>query len=231
MGRRGLLKVTAGLMAALLAAAWTAPRAEAAVDERELRAREAFAVGHYQEALDLFAKLYAEKVHPNYLRNIGRCYQNLGDPDKAITSFKDYLRKAKNVTPEERQEVEGYIKEMQDLKVQREAAKPPDRGPGAVEPAGGGAGSATSGTPAGGGPTALPRATDTSQASAIEPAGTQLTNGGAPAPSGESGPPVYQRWWFWLIVGGVAAAGLGTAAALGAFTKTEDAKCPEGTKC
>ena len=62
-----------------------------------MQAREAFAAGRYQDALDLFAKLYAESLNPIYLRNIGRCHQNLGEPERAITSFRDYLRKAKHV--------------------------------------------------------------------------------------------------------------------------------------
>ena len=105
----------------MLAAALLAPsaRAYAAPDARELKAREYFASRRYQEALDLFAKLYAESLHPNYLRNIGRCYQNLGQPDRAIVSFHDYLRKAK-VSPEERIEIEGFIKEMEDLKRQQQ---------------------------------------------------------------------------------------------------------------
>src|ERR1043165_8911053 len=74
----------------------------APADVREMKAREAFAAGRYQEALDIYVKLYAERLHPNYLRNIGRCYQNLGEPDKAINSFREYLRKAKGVSADER---------------------------------------------------------------------------------------------------------------------------------
>ena len=54
----------------------------------ELKARTAFAAGDYKEALDIYARLYAETMHPKYLRNIARCHQNLGNPDKAISSFK-----------------------------------------------------------------------------------------------------------------------------------------------
>ena len=77
-------------------------RAQAASDTREIKAREDFAAGRFQEALDIFARLYAESLHPNYLRNIGRCYQGLQNPDRAIATFHDYLRKAKGITPDER---------------------------------------------------------------------------------------------------------------------------------
>ncbi|HVV51344.1 MAG TPA: hypothetical protein VHO06_16865, partial [Polyangia bacterium] len=49
----------------------------------EMKAREDFAAGRYDEALELFAKLYAETLNPIYLRNIGRCHQKLKQPDKA----------------------------------------------------------------------------------------------------------------------------------------------------
>jgi hypothetical protein len=100
-------------------------RQEEKKDPREMQAREAFAAGSYKEALDIYTKLYAEKLHPTYLRNIGRCYQNLQESDRAISSFREYLRKAKDMPADERAEVEGYIKEMEDLQKQNaEAAKP-----------------------------------------------------------------------------------------------------------
>ena len=68
----------------------------------EMSARESFAAGRYGEALALFAKLYAETLHPVYLRNIGRCHQKMRDPDQAIDSFRDYLTKAKKLPADER---------------------------------------------------------------------------------------------------------------------------------
>ena len=63
----------------------------------EMKAREDFAAGRYDEALELFAKLYAETLNAVYLRNIGRCHQKLRHPDKAIDAFKDYLAKGKKI--------------------------------------------------------------------------------------------------------------------------------------
>jgi hypothetical protein len=59
-------------------------------DPREMQAREAYGAGNYKDALAIFTKLFAETLHPTYLRNIGRCYQNLNDPDHAISSFHEY---------------------------------------------------------------------------------------------------------------------------------------------
>ena len=181
-------------------------------DTRELKAREEFAAGRYQEALDLFAKLYAETLHPIYLRNIGRCYQNLGEPDRAIASFRDYLRKATAMPAAERKEIDGYIKEMEELKRKKEAAAAATPSSPPVEPVTPLATSATS-TPGAPSATATVVLTPPPPAAAEEPS------------------PIYGRWWFWAIIGGAVAAGLGIAAAAGAFTTTEDASCPTGTLC
>jgi hypothetical protein len=112
------------LAAVVLAAAVVAPAAPAtASDGRGREAREAFAAGRYQDALDAFARLYAEQRHPNYLWNIARCYQNLGEPVAAIRNFREYLRAAKEVTPDERRTVDRYIAEMEEL-LRRHAGDP-----------------------------------------------------------------------------------------------------------
>jgi tetratricopeptide (TPR) repeat protein len=195
---------------ACLALALLCARAGAATDPREIKAREDFVGGRYQEALDLFAKLYAETLHPNYLRNIGRCYQNLSEPERAISSFRDYLRKGKDISPAEHSEIDGYIAEMEALKRQRAAAS--ESPPAAEHPA----------------PVVPLPSSGESSASAplviVEPAS-------ASAPQSEAPTPVYGRWWFWALIAGVVAAGVGVAAAAGAFTKTQDASCPTGFSC
>jgi hypothetical protein len=112
----------AGRRAATVAAASTTLD-EAAEEALELRARTLFAAGEYQQAVEVYARLYAETLHPTYLRNVGRCQQNLGQPDKAIASFREYLRKARGVDRQGRAEIEGYIREMEAL-AQRRAAAP-----------------------------------------------------------------------------------------------------------
>jgi tetratricopeptide (TPR) repeat protein len=196
-----------------LALACVAARAVAA-DARELKAREEFAAGRYQEALDIFAKLYAETLHPVYLHNIGRCYQNLGDPDKALISFRDYLRKHKTIEPAERKEVEGFIAEMEALKKQKQAAAA------ATEPS-----------------TAPPRpaSTITPLPAAPRPATSAAPEALVTAPAAqasEASSPVYTRWWFWAIVVAVGVgAGLGVTAATGGLTKTQEPGCPGDRRC
>jgi tetratricopeptide (TPR) repeat protein len=184
-----------------------AARVSVAADARELKAREDFAAGRFQDALDIFARLYAESLHPIYLRNIGRCYQKLGQPDRAIDSFRDYLQKAKGITPDEKQEIDGYIKEMQDLKREQAAAAKPAAAPAPLPAAPEPASSAPSG------------------------AGTLVIN----TPAAEPAPQethIYTKWWFWTLIGGAAvAAGVGIAAAAGVFTKTQNAPCTPPTMC
>jgi tetratricopeptide (TPR) repeat protein len=170
-------------------------------DKREIEARQAFASGQYQQALDLYAALYADKVHPTYLRNIGRCYQNLRQPEKAINAFRDYLRQAKDLTAAERSEVEGYIKEMEELQKQQAAAAsaaaaPPPAAPPTV-------------------PAAPPVGPDRSAAQE-----SVLVTNRVPA---EPPPPTpfYKKAWFWAVVGVAVAGGVvGGLYAGGVFSKS-----------
>jgi tetratricopeptide (TPR) repeat protein len=213
------LTVTATVIAAVVAGSAPLLPVQAAVDQRELRAREAYAVGRYQEALDLFGKLYAETLHPNYLRNIGRCYQNLGDPDRAVISFRDYLRKSKTLSADERIEIDGYIKEMEDLKAKRESAKAAEAANASDKP-----------PVAPAAATVVPAASAPASPSSGTP-GTDLTARPGSRPPADEAQPLYTRWWFWTAIGGAAALTLGIAAGAGAFTKTVDAKCPPPYKC
>jgi hypothetical protein len=171
-------------------------------DPREMQAREAFAAGNYKDALDLYTRLYAEKLHPTYLRNIGRCYQNLDDRDHAISSFREYLRKAKDLPADERAEVEGYIKELEDAKQKAAAAE------------------AEKSKPV---PLPVPPPPPPQQITVVQP---------QPAPPPEESHPIYTKGWFWGVVAGVVAVGVvGTLAATGTFNSKTSVDCPLGTTC
>jgi hypothetical protein len=173
-------------------------------DAREMQARELFAAGSYKEALDVYTKLYAEKLHPTYLRNIGRCYQNLNEPDRAISSFREYLRKAKDVSADERTEVEGYIQEMEALQKKNAAAAAP--------------------TPAPLPPAAPPVAPAQPPVFVQQPAPAPVP---APAPT-----PFYKKAWFWGVVGVAVAAGtVGGLWAGGVFKAKNNNNCPSGVTC
>ncbi|HEY7371615.1 MAG TPA: tetratricopeptide repeat protein [Polyangia bacterium] len=170
----------------MIAVALLAAAARAAdEDPRERQGRALYAKGQYQEALDIYAELFAEKGDPIYMRNIGRCNQKLRRPDKAIDAFRDYLRRAHKLKPAEREEIEGYIKEMQDLKAQmdRQAAEQKAADREAAERAA----RERAGAPAAQ-PVTQPATKE--DASAGAPAMTPEETGAAPTPPGapESGP-------------------------------------------
>ncbi len=183
---------------------------KARTDARELQAREAFAAARYREALDLYAKLYAEKLHPTYLRNIGRCHQNMGNPEEAIASFRDYLRKAQGLPANERQEVEGFISEMEALREKQKQDLARQQAPQPVVAA----------APPPVAPTAGP---------AAQPAGVNLQDT-SNQPQAEESPPFYKRPWFWVATGVVVAAAVVTGLwAGGAFSSST--QCRAGYNC
>jgi hypothetical protein len=220
-GRRVLaaLLATLTLNAPLAASAAEHGAASEADNALEMKAREQFAAGRYDEAIDTFAKLYAKSLNPVYLRNIGRCYQKKREPQKAIDQFQDYLAKTKSgkykITADERAEIDGYVKEMQALRDEqaRAAAAPP---PSQV---------VTPIAPAQVAPMPPPSAPPPDMSS-NPPAATLTAT--APPPSDESHP-FYTRWWFWTIVG-VAVVG-GVVGGIALSSGTTKPACPTGVQC
>jgi tetratricopeptide (TPR) repeat protein len=216
--RRPATSYSLGALAALvligvLAQAAPGQAAPKGKDSRELQAREAFATGHYREAIDLYGKLYAEKLHPTYLRNIGRCYQKLKEPEKAIDTFRDYLRQAKHLPANEQKEIEGYIADMEALKERQAAQAAPAAKPSARP---------TEEAAATAAPVALPPVAPTPNLRPAQPAPETQLIAATPAPAPES-PPFYERGWFWGVAAGVVAvAVVGSLWAGGVFTKTFD---------
>jgi tetratricopeptide (TPR) repeat protein len=110
-----LLCLGFALATALPAAAPAQPAARGSTEELEAEALTHFAAGRYAEALELYAKLYSRTLHLTYLRNVARCHQFLGHADKAIASFREYLRRGRDLSAAQRAEVEGFIHEMEEL--------------------------------------------------------------------------------------------------------------------
>jgi hypothetical protein len=195
------------------------PAAFAAKDtekQAELKARQAFAASRYDEAIEIFAQLYAETLNPIYVRNIGRCHQKKREPEKAIDAFQDYLAKGKSISPSEKKEIQGYIKEMEQLRdeqaKEREAAAaraaataatPPPTGPGPGYNPMSPNTVAVNGTPNANAVTTLPPPNDPGNPTLV------ATPGSRPPP--EESHPIYKRWWFWTAIGVVAAGGVAAA--------------------
>jgi hypothetical protein len=189
------------VLVGLLAQTTPSQAAPKTKESRELQAREAFATGRYQEAIELYGKLYAEKLHPTYLRNIGRCYQKLKEPEKAIDSFRDYLGRVKNIPAAERSEIEGYIAEMEALKKKQDADKAAAAAPATV---------------------AAPVVAPVPRLEPAAPAPQTQLLASTPPPAPKS-TPFYERGWFWGVTAGVVAVVVvGSLWAAGVFSKSFD---------
>jgi hypothetical protein len=223
------------LLLGVWAVAVSAP-AEAATDKRETEAIADFAAGRYQQAIDLFAQLYGETMNPIYLRNIGRCQQGLGQPQPAIKSYREYLKKSKGMKADERKEIEGYIKEMEEMQAAQQSAAnappPPVAAPpaasaplGAQAPSAGAA-ATTAPVPQPAPAAATTSTTTTSSAPTASPAATA-----APAPasvplvSAVSSPPSTPVAHPWrvpgIVVTAVGAVLVGTGVAFGISAKND----------
>ena len=206
------------VLGAVLVMVLALPGGAQAAPKEEKKAIQSFAAGRYDQALEIYAKLYADTLNPVYLRNIGRCHQKLKQPEKAIESFQDYLQKGKNISPDEKAEINSYIKDMEALRDQQARQQQPAPTP--VAPA----------TP---GPVqpipATPGPSD-AQPGYAQPTATPFP---APPPTGDQQPagtlvaqptqqpessPVYTKWWFWTIVGAVVVGGVVTAVVLSGGT-------------
>jgi hypothetical protein len=196
------------VLATVAPAAWAAP---ASSKSQDVEARALYARGEYEKALQIFSTLFAEHGDPVYMRNIGRCHQMLRSPVRAIDAFREYLRRARNLSPAERTEVQGFIDEMEKLKQEQAAAQEPapDKAAGAID------------DPANSAEKPLPA----SAAQAPEATSPSLAVTAPQAPP--ESPSVFSRWWFWTGIG-VAIAG-GTAAAFA--LRTQRPECPAGTTC
>jgi hypothetical protein len=125
-GRPALVALLAALVAlppGLAQAA--APRTR---DQREADARKACAAGRVDEGIEILADLYASYSHPNYIYNQGRCYQENGKPEPAISRFREYLRVATDAPADVRERVERFIKELEGER-QGPPPPPPPRDP------------------------------------------------------------------------------------------------------
>jgi hypothetical protein len=80
--------------------------------------------GRYEEAAKIFVKLSV--AHPDllvFVRNIGACYYYLRRIDPALSNLREYLLRKRDITADDRAEVEGWIAELEQLR--RQAAAPP----------------------------------------------------------------------------------------------------------
>jgi hypothetical protein len=108
-----------GLLAVLaMGVVLLAPDASAAGMDKQStanakKATQLYKTGNYEEAATLFLQLSIDNPSmPVFVRNLGACYYYLRRPDPSISNLREYLHKKKDISDEDRTEVEGWISEM-----------------------------------------------------------------------------------------------------------------------
>lgn len=200
-----VIRFSAAWLAAVLLClppAFAKPTSPTATNEsREKEARKDCLSGKSDAGIAILAELFAETKDTVYVHNQARCFQQATRFDEAIYRFREYLRIAKNLSAEERAEVDKHIAECQAGLVEQEkrtgAARPvpqptPTAAPAAI---------------------ASSAATPPSQAFVAVPPALDLTAKPESARQG-SAPgtrPFYKTWWFWTGAAAVVVAGTVTA--------------------
>jgi hypothetical protein len=83
-------------------------------DQRAVEARKACIAGDVDRGVRLLAEYFAATEDAIAVYNIGRCYEQNGLDGKAVPRFREYLLKAKDLGPAEREEIEKHIKVLED---------------------------------------------------------------------------------------------------------------------
>jgi tetratricopeptide (TPR) repeat protein len=114
------------LAAPILIVGWltvAAGTALAAPDPREARARAACNAGDVEKGVALLAQIANETGDVNAFYNQARCYQKNGRNDEALERFKEYRRRAPNLSADEAAQVEGFIRDLESEQQARQAAR------------------------------------------------------------------------------------------------------------
>jgi RNA polymerase-interacting CarD/CdnL/TRCF family regulator len=210
MTRRSILLAVAVILAA-------APRARGAnVESRQRAAKKACLLGDVDKGAEILADLYVETNDETYIYNQGRCFEQNGKNEQAVLRFKEYLRKAKNLRPADRDGVLKKISELQGATGQRQTDAP---GP-APEPS-----SRPSTLP-------VPQTTPAPAEPPVASAADTLRISQPPPPSEPAAsPPIYKRWWFWTGIGAVVAGAVVTAILLGTRSAPQSPACDGLGEC
>jgi tetratricopeptide (TPR) repeat protein len=102
-------------------------RATKAAQKHFEKAQKLFNLGKFDEALTEYEAAYEAKPLGDFLYNIAQCYRNLEDYDRAIFSFKKYLKEKPDA--DDRAQVEKFIDELEEKKQRGEGQKFVDKPP------------------------------------------------------------------------------------------------------
>jgi hypothetical protein len=211
-------------LAVILAAAPTARGAN--VESRQRAAKKACLLGEVDRGAEILADLYVETNDETYIYNQGRCFEQNGKNEPAVLRFKEYLRKAKNLRPADRDAVLKKIAELQGSTGwhDSEAPKPASE-----------SNSQSSAAPVAATPPARtrpPLASAASPPASAAPAADSLgISQSQPPPEPQASPPFYKRWWFWTGIGAVVAGGVVTGILLSRKSAPQSPACDGLGEC
>jgi hypothetical protein len=170
--------------------------------KKEKKARLECAARNFREGVRLLAELWMDTKNPTHPYNQARCYEQNAQNDAASSRFREYLRKAGPLQPDD---VKAIEKRIEDLERKPAGSAQPTvilmPAPGAAAPA----------------------------VAAATPAATLVD--ARPSEVAPETPPVYQRWWFWTGVGAVLAGGVVTGVLLSRGGGTKSPACDPGAPC
>ncbi len=124
--RSGFLSSTGAIL--LLCLAMPALAGDQGASKRAFaRARHAYALGEFDEALSLFKEAYDAAPLPGLLFNIAQCHRNLGHTAQAIFFYERYLEE--HPDPPDEEQVRALVDELRASERVRQAAPPLDARP------------------------------------------------------------------------------------------------------
>jgi tetratricopeptide (TPR) repeat protein len=194
------------LLVVMLSVARTAGAAE---DPKKLfeAATAEFNLGHYEKAASMYEEIYKVTLEPVLLYNIAQAHRLGGDFDKAVFFYRGYLRaqpQARN-----RGEVQKRITELEDaIEAKRRGQERPPNAPVVVEPHARPQTATAQPQPTPPEPATQPRTVEPTPEpqQTAPPATAEAQPTTAPASASNdtsSDKPIWKKWWFWTIIGGV----------------------------
>jgi hypothetical protein len=220
LGSPALLSILPFVLPVLVLAASTLPGGRALADDASeakthyQKATAHYAVGEYKEAAQEYEAAYKAKQDPALLYNAAQSHRLAGENQKALLLYKNIVK----LYPTSK-----YAAESRDRIDKLEQAIAATNSP-PNEPALVGVGTTAPAAPVPPAPSGAPPPPATAPVQPLAPAAPAVTAvPAAPPPAGTSAPaatvastapvpggeaPIYEKWWFWTIVGAVVVGGV-----------------------
>ena len=93
-----------------------APSTHAAgIEAKERAARKACLSGDYAKGVAILSDLFIDTKDPNFIFNQARCFEQNNRCEEAVSRFREFLRKAGAISPEDKADTEKHIADCQAL--------------------------------------------------------------------------------------------------------------------